>query len=330
MGFGDYLHWTAVVRDMYKYINSGSINERLDKINNLKKNYLKKFNKYGVQEFKHEDNNKDFKFFIFISNANCPLFKHKEGKEIFHNNPYVIKSPAKYPNVIMLMIVSSDYFIVQEKRFLDHKHVVEQYCENLGFTELKIKFSNEGDIHFTEEEINKVKNSIPNNEFVFIEAVNHKPGRSYPFEKYQELVDTFKDKIEFVQISPEKYGVKDNKVLQDVTNYIGDFTFRETMLFMSYSKFCIVNHGGLSIASAVTKTKTICFYPALFNPRMVTYDSEINVYVADENHQSCGQFNGNYREVIKRFPNGCPKCWELYCNFDNNKVINIIKKLIVD
>ena len=100
MGFGDYLHWTAVVRDMYKYINSGSINERLDKINKLKNNYLKKFNKYGVQEYKHEDDEKDFKFFIFVANANCPLFKHKEGKEIFYNNPYVIKSPAKYPIVL--------------------------------------------------------------------------------------------------------------------------------------------------------------------------------------------------------------------------------------
>lgn len=328
MGLGDYIHWTAIVRDMYNYINNGSMEEKISKINEFKNRFASGNYKYGIQEFKKDDDNKDFKFFVYISNANCPLFKQKEGKQIFNNNPHVIKSPAKYPNVIMFIIVSSDYFIVNQKKFLDHKHVIEQYCENLGLN--LTEFSNEGDIHFTEEEINKVKKCLPNNEFVFIEAVNHKPGRSYPFEKYQELVDTFKDKIEFVQISPEKYGVKDNKVLQGVTNYIGDFTFRETMLFMSYSKFCIVNHGGLSIASAVTKTKTICFYPALFNPRMVTYDSEIDIYVADENHQSCGQFDGNYREVIKRFPNGCPKCWELYCNFDNNKVIDIINKLIVD
>ena len=27
--------------------------------------------------------------FVFVSNARCPLFKQKEGKEVFYNNPYV-------------------------------------------------------------------------------------------------------------------------------------------------------------------------------------------------------------------------------------------------
>lgn len=321
MGLGDYLHWTAIIRDLHKYINIGNNDDKVSKINQLK---MKNGDKYGIQDFKNDDNNKDFKFFVYITNAGCPLFKHKEGKQIFDNNPYVIKSPAKYPNVIMLLIVSSDYFIVNKKKFLDDKHVVERYAQHLRLTD----FNNYGDIHFTQEEIDNVNKYLPKKDFIFIEPVNHKPGRSYPFEKFQEMVEAFKDKIDFVQVSPQQYGVKDNKKLNNVTNFTGEFSFRETILFMSYAKLCIVNHGGLSIGSAVTKTKTICFYPALFNPKMVTYDSEEVIYVADDNHNSCGQFDGNYKEVIKRFPNGCPKCWELYCKFDNSIAINKIKEII--
>lgn len=324
MGFGDYIHWTSVIRDMYKYINKGTMEEKLNKINYFKDKFLSEKSKYGIQEFKKEDDNEDFKFFIYITNAKCPLFKQKEGKQIFYNNPYVIKSPSKYPNVIMFVIVSSDYFIVREKRFLDHKHVVDQYCENLGLKE----FSIDGDIHFTKEEKEKVNKYIPDNEFVYIEPVNHKPGRSYPFEKYQELVNIFKDKLNFIQISPEKFGVMDNKILDNVISHVGIFTYRETLLYMSHSKFCIVNHGGLSIGNAVTKTKTICVYPAQFNPRMTTFDSEIDIYVASDSHQSCGTMDGNYEAFKKRYPNGCPKCWDLYCKFDNNILIDKVNQLI--
>ena len=318
MGFGDYIHWTAVIRDLYNYINVGTIDERIKKINEFKI----KNGKYGVQEFKQEDNEKDFKFFVYVLNAKCPLFKQNEGKEVFYNNPYVIKSPAKYPNVIMFLIVSSDYFIPRERRFLDHKHVVTQYCEQLGLK----KFSNNGDMHFTKEEIEKVEKSLSKNEFVFIQPSSHKPGKSYPTEKFQELVDKFKDQIEFIQISPEKYGVMDNKIMKGITCYVGDFTYRETLLFMTYAKFSVINHGGLSNGAGATGAKTICMYSAMFHPRMTEFKTETYLYCADENHQSCGFLDGNYQAFKEKFPNGCPKCWELYCNFDNNKLINEFEK----
>ena len=62
MGFGDYIHWTAVIRDLHNYINVGTIHERIKKINEFKI----KNGKYGVQEFKQEDNEKDFKFFVYV------------------------------------------------------------------------------------------------------------------------------------------------------------------------------------------------------------------------------------------------------------------------
>jgi len=321
MGYGDYIHWTAVIRDLYKYINTGDMKERINKINQFKNRFTAS-SKYGIQEFKQEDDTKDFKFFVYVTNARCPLFKQREGKEVFYNNPYVIKSPAKYPNVIMFIIVSSDYFIVRERRFLDHKHVVEQYCEKLGLKE----FSNDGDMHFTDKEIKKVKKYLPEEEFIFIQPSSHKPGKSYPFEKYQELVDRFKEKIKFIQISPEKYGVMDNQILKDITCYVGDFSYRETLLFMTFAKFSVINHGGLSNGAGATGAKTICMYSAMFHPRMTEFKTETYLYVADESHQSCGTLDGNYQAFKDKFPNGCPQCWDLYCKFDNNKLIKAFEE----
>ena len=320
MGLGDYVHWTAVIRDLYKYINSGTIDDKIRKINEF--NIGNK--KYGVKEYKKEDDTKDFKFFVYVTNANCPLFKQNEAKQVFYNNPYFIKSPAKYPNVIMFLIVSSDYFILREKRFLDHEHVVEQYCKNLGLKD----FETHGDIHFTQDEIEKVEKFLPENEFVFIQPSSHKPGKSYPSEKFQELVDKFKDRIQFIQISPAKYGVMDNKIMQGIKCFVGDFTYRETLYFMTKSKFCVINHGGLSIGAAAQKTKTICMYSAMFHPRMTAYQSEKYLYVADENHQSCGTLDGNYAAFKEKFPNGCPKCWDLYCRYDNGKLLKAFEEML--
>ena len=54
MGFGDYLHWTAVIRDMYNYINKGPMDERINKINQFKHRFSSGNSKYGIQEFKKD------------------------------------------------------------------------------------------------------------------------------------------------------------------------------------------------------------------------------------------------------------------------------------
>ena len=39
----------------------------------------------------------------------------------------------------------------------------------------------------------------------------------------------------------------------------------------------------------------------MFDPRMTTYDSEISIYVADNDHKSCGTIDGNYLAFKKNF-----------------------------
>ena len=51
-----------------------------------------------------------------------------------------------------------------------------------------------------------------------------------------------------------------------------------------------------------TKTKTICIYPAMFDPKMTTFDTEMEIYVASDNHKSCGTLDGNYAVFKQKFP----------------------------
>lgn len=67
----------------------------------------------------------------------------------------------------------------------------------------------------------------------------------------------------------------------------------------------------------------------MFDPKMTTYDSEISIYVADNNHKSCGTIDGNYSAFKKKFPNGCPKCWKLFCEYDINNLIEITKSQLI-
>ena len=55
---------------------------------------------------------------------------------------------------------------------------------------------------------------------------------------------------------------------------------------------------------------------------MTTFDTEMEIYVANDKHKSCGTLDGNYAAFKQKFPNGCPQCWDLYCKFDNNILIN--------
>jgi len=46
---------------------------------------------------------------------------------------------------------------------------------------------------------------------------------------------------------------------------------------------------------------------------MTKYYSEISIYIPDNNHKSFGAIDRNYL-ALKKFPNGCPKCWKLFVN----------------
>lgn len=318
MGFGDWLHWTSIVRDLYLEINKP--NEINKKIEIITDKILKNTNKnYGIRNYILRNKNINFKIY-FIK-----FTKNKQFEEIFKNNPY-ITSNKNYPNLVFFNIISQYYFI--NNTFLDYQHIIKTYANNIYLKTYKL----EPELHFSLNEIKKVDNfikSLPKQEFVFVEPTNYKIGRSYPFDKFQNIVNHFSNNILFIQISPKIFGIKESKKLDNVLYYEDIFTFRETILFIKYCKFIIVNHGGLSIGSKAVNTKTFTIYPAMFSPKMTKFDNEEDIYIANQNHNSCYMYNPDPKhDFYIKNPLRCIECNNLYNNHDENLIIEKIKNYL--
>lgn len=314
MGYGDYLHWTSVIRDLYNEINNiNNINEKILSIEKFIK-IFKNHKHYGIYKYKNKDNEKNFKINLNQSN--------KYIDSIFKNNPYITHD-NNYPNIIYFKIVSSAY---QTKNgFIDDKHVIETYCNKIGLKNFKIKC----DLFFTDREKNKVEKYIPKKDFIFVEPNNFKIGRQYPINKFQNIVNSLKDKIDFIQISPKKHGCSWAQILKNVKAHIGIFTFREVVYFMKFAKCCLMNHGGLSIASNVTEAKSIAIFTACFNSKMTKYSNLTAVQIDSKEHFSCGILK-SLRNWKQKNPNklGCPKCNDLMINHDENTIIKLINNIL--
>ena len=68
MGYGDWLHWTSIIRDLYININKFDTNN--EKINYIEKliNVYNNFKNYGVTSYKNNDDKTKFKVFIIKKN----------------------------------------------------------------------------------------------------------------------------------------------------------------------------------------------------------------------------------------------------------------------
>ena len=303
MGYGDWLHWTSVIRDLYLDINNCETYEQ--KVNKIKQ-YIHntKDNKSHIMDYKYESDDVPFKI-----KAKAP----SNGREVCYNNPYMVDN-FTYPNIVFFHIASVDYY--EYNNFFDDQHIVDLYCQRLGLS----NYSHKCEIHFTDAEHKKVLKYVPKEDFIFIHPINYQVGRSYPFEKFQNIVNALKDNIKFIQASP----VHDKtRVLDNVSAYIDNFTYRETILFLKYAKLIVVNHGGISIGSNVVGTPVISIYNAMFHPRMTTYDNEMPVYIADNNHHECGIVILGKNK--KKYADGCQQCIKLMEDHDEQTIIDLIK-----
>ena len=198
-------------------------------------------------------------------------------------------------------------------KLFDHQHVVDTYSKNIG---LEI-YDKKGSFYFTDEELKKVKDNLPNKKFILIEPQNHKnlESRVLSFDFMQKIVDTLKanNDIEVVQISPSKFADKESKFLNNCIVFKDVFSFREAILFGRNAELAIVPHGGMSIGLASVETKVIAIYPCIHKVPMTTYDSEIAFEISDGNHYLC-------------FDSVCRKCSDLREKFSKNNFDNIIDK----
>jgi len=287
MGLGGYLCWSAVAREVIKKAGSSV--------------KLMPVEQYGS-------------FFRFIS----------KDVEIFKNNQDFCldyKAASKNNNLILPLILnnpSANYCKKDTPEKAVHrtdKHIIEQYCEVYGITnpELKCYLTPDLKDDWFKNEILKLFGldsfkTLP--KFITIEPnsnFDYTPNRAYPFEKWQKIVNKLKDKITFVQV-----GLPGSRLLNNVKDWTGKTTFKNTAAMIGYSSLFLSAEGGLVHATTAFNTKSVVIITGYQSEKMVAYPQNINVNISS--HGPCG---------LKVLCNKCKKDAELHKWQD---IVNIIER----
>jgi ADP-heptose:LPS heptosyltransferase len=258
MGLGGYLCWTTVAREIRK------------KYGNVK---LMPVEQYG-SFYKFLHNHKDVQ--IFQDNEDFCL-SYSEGSS--KNNlilPLVLNNPeANY--------CKKD---TPEKAFhRADKHIIEQYCEVFSIEKpvLRCYLKPHAPEKFFKSKI-KEWFGYPSHSFITIEPhsnLDYTPNRAYSFKKWQNIVNSLKDKIPFVQV-----GMKNSRVLDNVIDWTGATTFKNTAAMIGHSKLFLSTEGGLVHAATAFNTKSLVVLTGYQSEKMVAYPQNINVNISS--HDPCG------------------------------------------
>ena len=212
MGLGGYLCWTAVAREIRKKHGN---NIKLMPVEQHGSFYKLLYNHKDIEIFKDND---DF----------CLSYKHGSS-----NSNLILPLVLNNPN--------ANYCKKDTPKKAFHrtdKHIIEQYCEIYGIEnpELKCYLKPHSPDAWFEKIIkdwfNTPENPYPS--FITIEPnsnLDYTPNRVYPFKKWQNIVNSLKDKIPFVQV-----GIKGSKILDNVIDWTGQTSFKNTAGMIGHSK----------------------------------------------------------------------------------------------
>lgn len=289
MGLGGYLTWTAVAREIRKKYG--------ENIKLLPVEQHGSFYKFVDKGFDVFENNEDF----------CTDYRlGAQGK--WQILPLVLNNPETN-------YCKKDTPVKAFQR--GDKHIIEQICEfyRIDNPELKCYLKpDESELWFKEKiekwfGITKDKD-VP--DFITIEPnskTNYTPNRVYPFEKWQNIVNALKDRIPFVQV-----GMKGTKVLDNVIDWTGATTFKNTAAMIGYSRLFLSAEGGLGHAATAFNTKSLIVITGYQSEKMVAYPQNINVNISS--HGPCG------------LKIECPNCKKDAKEHDWNEIVNLIEKEI--
>jgi len=271
MGLGGYLAWTAVAREISKKLP------------------------------------KDVK--ILPCEGDGKTVSKVVRSEVFENNPCILIRVEKDVKAFPMFLNNprANYCKTDTPYKAHHrhdKHIIEQMCEfyNIESPELRCE------LLFSKPEIEKVDKLCEGleREFITIEPyskVNYTPNRTYPFEKWQSIVDDLADKIQFVQV-----GTDEGELLNNVVDMRGRTSFRTAVLLIGKSKLFLSTEGGLVHAATAVDTTSLVIITGYQDEKMVAYPQNINVNIGT--HGPCGlkiacnecrldRDKHDYREIVK-------------------------------
>jgi ADP-heptose:LPS heptosyltransferase len=230
---------------------------------------------------------------------------------IFSNNPYISQEfTGEFLIPMQLNNPASNYC---KKDMPDRcvqrgdKHIIEQICEVYGIEDPRLKC----DIFLTEKETRFIddllESAVGNSSFVTIEPhsnCEYTVNRSYPFEKWQQIVNELCKKICVVQVG--EAGVRS---LSGVVDMSGKTSFRQASGIIGRSNLFLSSEGGLVHAATSHETTSLVIMTDYEAEAMVAYPQNINIHVG-RGHGPCGM-------KIK-----CIECEKDVSLHDHNEIID--------
>ena len=251
MGLGGYLMWTAVARQIY--------------------------NASGMKCIPVE----------MLQHGTWKVIK----SPIFHENDAIFQEFEDTENVFPLVLNNPDTNYCKQdtpvKAVHRHdRHIIRQICEYYGLSPSELKC----ELFFKNDEHHRVNSLLSNNslsgqDFITIEPHTKNEytiNKTYPFEKWQTVVDDLSKKFKIVQI-----GQKTDQILKNCIDLTGKTSFREAALLMSKAKLHVGPEGGLMHAANAVGTKCVIVITGFIHPRMTCYSNNINIWIGKD-HGPCG------------------------------------------
>ena len=280
MGLGGYLTWTAAAREIRK-VTGTSV--KLFPVEQLPNGFLKLI-----------------KSEVFINNPDILM---SDGYE-YENNQIILPLVLNNPN--------ANYCKVDTPEKVIHRydsHIIEQICECYGIKDPDLRCV----VNLTIEEETFGKDFheaiLYGERFIVIEPFskdNYTQNRSYPFEKWQRIVDEISKDIKVVQVG------NSGKVLNNIVDLTNETTFREAIALIGRADLFLSPESGLVHGATAVDTKSLVVITGYQDERMVAYPQNINVNISS--HGPCG------------LKVNCPECESDANLHDHQEIVKIIRE----
>ena len=216
--------------------------------------------------------------------------------EIFYNNPNVYKNvdirdyPSFFKKIIAILLSISkggqiENFCFPMKNGKGLEDFMRESRAKISLIEahsrdfkIKLDLKNaKPQIFFTDEEKKKFSKKFELlKDFAIIQPVGkttYTPNKEWSFEKYQEVINKTKDKINWTQV-----GLENEKLLKNVIDLRGKTkSLRELAFVISKSNFVLANEGLLNHLASAVGTKSFVVFSGFSQVELAKYDSTIPI-----------------------------------------------------
>lgn len=235
---------------------------------------------------------------------------HRIRPVVWENNPYVTSDPKAFNLTKNWKCYSTDNGPPKVTFHQTETHVINDYCDRWGVERLDIV---KGEMYYSDQEREAAYHKMFSEtscDYICIEPISQMgwtPNRAYPFEKFQQVVDSVRDEIEVVQLS-----MPGQPVLRGVTQV--NATLREAGLLLEHARGFISCEGGMAHLAAASSCPSVVIFTGYLPSALMGYPQNINIETST--HGVCA------------LRSRCSRCSEDVAKFDNNIVIKAVEEMI--